>query len=141
MFLKAHSCKTKYVSYTKLWLGCTYVSISLFVKNKIRFIHKTRIRLYLCFNTPIRKNKIRFTHKTRIGLHICFNTTIRLKLRNYNRRKTLQHHAYGTWSLNVHRKDSRKDNFMLYTTKSQSFSVLSCCQAGFLSAFLLIQVQ
>jgi hypothetical protein len=100
-------------------------------KNKIRFIHKTRIRSYLCFNKPIRKNKIRFTHKTRIGLHRCFNTTIRLKLRNSKRRKTLQRHAYGTWSLNVHRRDSRKDNFMLYTTKSQSFSVLSCCQAGF----------
>jgi hypothetical protein len=47
------------------------------------------------------------------------------------RRKALQHHAYGAWSIDVHRKDSRKDNVMLHTTKSQSFLVLSCCQAGF----------
>jgi hypothetical protein len=44
----------------------------------------------------------------------------------------MQHHAYGAWSLDVHRRNNRKDNFMLYATKSPSFSVLSCCQAGLL---------
>ncbi len=47
--------KKKSVSCTKLELGCIYIWISPFVKNKIRFIHKTRIRLYLCFSKPIRK--------------------------------------------------------------------------------------
>jgi hypothetical protein len=38
--------KTKYVSCTKLKkLGCTYVSTSPFVNNKIRFMHRTRISI------------------------------------------------------------------------------------------------
>ncbi len=42
-------------NHTKLGLDC-YISISSFVKNKIRFIHKTRIELHLCFNTTIGLN-------------------------------------------------------------------------------------
>jgi hypothetical protein len=60
----------------------------------------------------------------------------RLKLRSYMRRKALQHHVYGAWSIDAHRKDSRKDNFMLHATKSQSFSVLSCCQAVLFKGFI-----
>jgi hypothetical protein len=70
MFQTANSWKTKYVSCTKLGLGCTYASKSPFVKNKIRFTHKTWIRLYLCFNKPIRNNKIRFIHKTMMMLYL-----------------------------------------------------------------------
>jgi hypothetical protein len=53
--------------------------------------------------------------------------------------KALQHHAnltaFEALICAVYRKDSRKDSFMLHasTTESQSFSVLSCCQAGFLN--------
>jgi hypothetical protein len=43
-------------------------------------MHKTRIRLYLCFKKPIRKNKIRFTYTTRTGLHQFVSTTIGLNL-------------------------------------------------------------
>ncbi len=50
-------------------------------KNQIRFIHKTRIRLNLCFNKLIRKNQIRFIHKTRIRLNLCFNKLVRKKKR------------------------------------------------------------
>jgi hypothetical protein len=46
-------------------------------KNKIRFMYKTRIFLYLCFNKPIRKKQIRFIHKTRIRLYPCLNRPIR----------------------------------------------------------------
>jgi hypothetical protein len=59
MFLKAHSCKTKYVSYTRLGLGCTYVSISPFVKTK--YVSYTKQGLgCTCFKKPIREKQNAF---------------------------------------------------------------------------------
>ncbi len=45
----------------------------------------------------LKKNKVRFIHKTRNWIAPMFQYYLynKLKLRNYMRRKPLQHHAYG----------------------------------------------
>ncbi len=59
-------------------------------KNKIRFIHRTRIRLYPCLNKPIRKQQIHYMHWFQLKHETDF------KFWNVKRRKALQPHANFT---------------------------------------------
>jgi hypothetical protein len=52
----------------KAILQCFYDNlINPFVRNKMRFMHKARIRLHLCFNKPFREKKCVSYTKLELG--------------------------------------------------------------------------
>jgi hypothetical protein len=69
--------QNKIVSCASQEWGFTYGLINPFLKDKIRFLHKTRSTLHLFFNNPFAKNKVRSLHKTMIRLYLCLNVWIR----------------------------------------------------------------
>jgi hypothetical protein len=88
----------------KTRITCSYVLISPFVINKIRFMHKTSIRLYLCFN---------------ICLYV-FQSSVR-GLQNTELRVCTE----GVHKARIHYLLWNDSCLCIWT-----FSVLSCCRAG-----------
>jgi hypothetical protein len=116
------------------------IHVTMLFKHK-RF--KTRIGFYLCFNKPIRKKTnsfhalLQFTDKPMSWeASISMKHEIGFKFWNVKRRKALQHHTNFTALealICVGRRIAERTAscYMLLLLKSRSFSVLSCCQAGF----------
>ncbi len=106
--------------------------------------------LCLCFNKLIRKNEIRFMHKTRIRLYLCYNICFNVfQYVSIKRRGCTEYRIQGQYregvhigcSLSVHACYKLAATTYVYTyfdvsrrLQCRSFLVLSCCQAGFLNS-------